>query len=47
MKKQQMPVVGAITVGALVIAYFIYDRTRPSCDTIFEQTATRVAAMSS
>jgi len=42
MKKQQMPVVGAITVGALVIAYFIYDRTRPSCDTIFEQTAARV-----
>ena len=27
---------------ASVLAYFLYDRMRPPCDTIFDQTAARV-----
>jgi hypothetical protein len=26
----------------LVVAYFVYDRTRPGCDSIFDQTATKL-----
>jgi hypothetical protein len=36
-------VLGAVVV-ILVIGYFVYDLLRPACDSIFEQTATRVSA---
>jgi hypothetical protein len=42
----QRSLIVAITAGALVVVfgYFAYDRLRPPCDAIFEQTATRVDA---
>ena len=42
MKKQTSLTILAITGLALVLAYFIYDRTRPGCDSIFDQTATKL-----
>ena len=42
MKKQQPLVILAVTGLVLVIAYFLYDHFRPHCDSIFEQTTTKV-----
>jgi hypothetical protein len=44
MKKQKALAIVAVTGVVLVIAYFIYDRMRPRCDSIFEQTTTRLGA---
>jgi hypothetical protein len=41
-KKQKPLAILAVTGIVLVIAYFIYDRTRPRCDSIFEQTTTKL-----
>jgi hypothetical protein len=41
-KKQKPLTIVAVTGIVLVIAYFIYDRTRPRCDSIFEQTTTKL-----
>jgi len=32
----------AVTGVVLVLAYFVYDRWRPQCDSIFDQTATKL-----
>ena len=42
MKKQKPLTRVALTVVVLVVAYFVYDRWRPRCDSIFEQTTARV-----
>jgi hypothetical protein len=42
MKKQKPLAIVAVAGVVLVIAYFIYDRMRPQCDSIFEQTATKL-----
>lgn len=42
MKKQRPLVILALTGLVLVIAYFFYDHFRPHCDSIFEQTTTKV-----
>ncbi|HYL86124.1 MAG TPA: hypothetical protein VE263_18010 [Candidatus Angelobacter sp.] len=42
MKKQKPLVIIAVTSLALVIAYLLYDHFRPHCDSIFEQTSTKV-----
>jgi len=42
MKKQKPLVILALSLAVLVIAYFVYDHFRPRCDSIFEQTATKV-----
>lgn len=41
-KKQKPLAILAVTGLMLVIAYLIYDRIRPRCDSIFEQTATKL-----
>jgi hypothetical protein len=41
-KKQRPLTILAITGVALVLAFFVYDRTRPGCDSIFDQTATKL-----
>jgi hypothetical protein len=42
MKKQKPSAIVALTIVLLVFAYLIYDHFRPQCDSIFEQTSTRV-----
>ena len=42
MKKQKSLTILAVTGVVLVIAYLIYDRIRPRCDSIFEQTTTKL-----
>ena len=42
MKKQIPLIVGTAAVLVLVIAWFLYDRMRPQCDTIFEQTTAKL-----
>ena len=42
MKKQKPLAIVALSVVVLVSAYFIYDHFRPRCDSIFEQTSTRL-----
>jgi len=41
-KKQKPLVILAVTGLILVIAYFLYDHYRPRCDSIFEQTTTKL-----
>jgi hypothetical protein len=41
-KKPKPLAILAVTGLALVIAYFLYDHFRPRCDSIFEQTTTRL-----
>jgi hypothetical protein len=41
-KKPKPLAILAVTGFVLVIAYFLYDRFRPRCDSIFEQTTTRL-----
>lgn len=43
MKKQKPLAIVAVMGAVLVIAYFIYDRMRPRCDSIFEQTTTKLS----
>ena len=43
MKKHIPLTVVAVAVVAVVLGYFLYDRSRPECDVLFEQTATRLA----
>jgi hypothetical protein len=40
--KQKPLTILAVAGLALVLAYFLYDRMRPACDSIFDQTATKV-----
>jgi hypothetical protein len=41
--KKQKPLTFVVVAGVvLVLAYFVYDRLRPHCDTIFEQTTSRL-----
>ena len=42
MKKLKTLVILAVTGLVLAIAYFLYDHCRPRCDSIFEQTATKL-----
>jgi hypothetical protein len=42
--KQKPLTVIVVAALALVLAYFLYDRWRPACDSIFDQTATKVGA---
>ena len=42
MKKQKPLAMIALTVVLLAFAYFIYDHFRSQCDSIFEQTSTRL-----
>jgi hypothetical protein len=42
MKKQKPLAIVALSVVVLVSAYLIYDHFRPRCDSIFEQTSTRL-----
>lgn len=45
MVKNQRPIIiGTVAVLVLVVAWFLYDRTRPECDSIFEQTAPKLGA---
>jgi hypothetical protein len=41
-KSQKSLAIVALTVVVLVFAYFLYDHFRPHCDSIFEQTSTRL-----
>lgn len=44
-KKAQLPlIIFASAIPVVVIAYFAYDLLRPACDSIFEQTATKISA---
>jgi len=42
MRKQQTSVIVVITIAVILIAFFIFNRPRSSCDTIFEQTTMHV-----
>jgi hypothetical protein len=42
-KKQTPIIIGAVAVLGLVVAWFLYDRMRPACDSIFEQTTPKLA----
>ncbi len=42
MKKQKPLAILAVTGLVLVVAYFFYDHFRPRCDSIFEQTTTKL-----
>ena len=43
-KKQTPIIIGTVAVLVLVVGWFLYDRMRPECDGIFEQTTPKLGA---
>ena len=44
MKNQKPMIIGTVAVLVLIVAWFLYDRMRPECDSIFEQTTPKLGA---